>query len=60
MTSKEIKDTAHTDLSANGWLKELCLQMALLNEQATSEAVEPPRIKRKYVRKEILSNGNSV
>jgi hypothetical protein len=37
MTSEEIKKTPAVDLSTNGWLRELCLQVALLNEKKMSE-----------------------
>jgi hypothetical protein len=33
MTSEEIKKTKVTDLSANAWLREVCLQLALSNEK---------------------------
>lgn len=34
MTSDEIKQKPAADLSTNSWLKELCLQVALLNESS--------------------------
>jgi hypothetical protein len=38
MTSEEIKGKDVLELSANGWLRELCIQLALLNEkQAIAE-----------------------
>jgi len=33
MTSEEIKGKLPTDLSANGWLREIALQIAILNEK---------------------------
>ena len=39
MTSEKIKETSHCDLSANQWLKEIALQLALLNEKKP----EPPQ-----------------
>jgi hypothetical protein len=33
MTSEEIKATAPFDLSTNGWLREVCIQLAQLNEK---------------------------
>jgi len=33
MTSKEIKDALATDLSTNGWLREIAIQLARLNEK---------------------------
>lgn len=33
MTSEEIKQKQAFDLSTNGWLREVCLQLALLNEK---------------------------
>ncbi len=33
MTAEQIKEMAATDLSTNGWLRELCYQVALQNEK---------------------------
>jgi hypothetical protein len=33
MTSEEIKLLQYAGLSTNGWLKEIALQLALLNEK---------------------------
>jgi hypothetical protein len=33
MNSDEIKQKQAVDLSANGWLREIALQLALLNEK---------------------------
>jgi hypothetical protein len=33
MTSEEIKQTPPFDLSTNGWLREIALQLAQLNEK---------------------------
>jgi hypothetical protein len=33
MTSEEIKQKPATDLSTNGWLREICIQLATLNEK---------------------------
>jgi hypothetical protein len=35
MNSEEIKQKAPTDLSTNSWLREIALQLALLNEKRT-------------------------
>jgi len=67
MTSTEIKQCLAIDLSTGSWLREACLQLALLNERNTPEpiaisepiaqpvtaaaVVEPPRVKRAYHRK---------
>lgn len=40
MTAKEIADSRATDMSTNSWLRELCLQVALLREK-TVEAPKP-------------------
>lgn len=42
MNSQEIKVMAATDLSTNGWLKELAFQMARLNEALTPQAAPEP------------------
>jgi hypothetical protein len=39
MTSEEIKQKQAVDLSTNGWLREVCIQLALLNEKGAT----PPR-----------------
>jgi len=53
MTSEEIKQKQATDLSANGWLRELCLQVALLNEKSAEPLPDPPaeRVKRAYTKR---------
>jgi len=56
MTSEEIKQKPATDLSTNGWLRELCLQVALLNEKSEQPEVvthEPMevRVKRTYTKR---------
>jgi hypothetical protein len=33
MTSEEIKQKPATDLSTNGWMREICIQLAMLNEK---------------------------
>lgn len=33
MTLKEIQDAKPTDFSTNSWLREVCIQLALLNEK---------------------------
>jgi hypothetical protein len=33
MTQKEIEQTKPSDLSTNSWLREVCIQLALLNEK---------------------------
>ena len=33
MTSDEIKAKQAIDLSANAWMREICIQLALLNEK---------------------------
>jgi hypothetical protein len=37
MTSEEIKNKPVVDMSTNGWLKEICLQLALLNEKRPNQ-----------------------
>lgn len=37
MTLDEIKAKPATDLSTNAWLREVCLQLALLNEKRTQQ-----------------------
>jgi hypothetical protein len=41
MTSEELKRMTGTDLSTNGWLRELCIQLALLNEKQTIMPTQP-------------------
>jgi hypothetical protein len=41
MTSEEIKQKPAADLSMNAWLKEISLQLALLNEKRQN----PPKHK---------------
>ena len=41
MTSSEIQMKAPADLSANAWMKEICLQLALLNEKPKPAAQQP-------------------
>jgi hypothetical protein len=58
MTSEEIMQKQAIDLSTNGWLREICLQMALSNERQpeTSRVPAEPtflpineqRVKRAY------------
>jgi hypothetical protein len=38
MTSEEIREKSAIDLSANGWLREIALQLALMNEKPKREA----------------------
>jgi hypothetical protein len=40
MTSQEIKQKPASDLSANSWLREICLQLALLNEKRTPKKAD--------------------
>lgn len=54
MSSDEIKRTAATDLSANAWAREICLQLALMNERSPAvieKDIIPVRMKRSYNRK---------
>jgi len=39
MTVEEIKATLHTQLSDRAWLREIALQLAVLNEQGVAETV---------------------
>lgn len=41
MTSGEIKATQHTDLSQTQWLKEIALQLAVLNESQPKVTTNP-------------------
>jgi len=41
VTSEEIKRTMATDLSSNAWMKEIALQLALLNEKKPPEPPKP-------------------
>jgi hypothetical protein len=43
MTSEDIKNKPATDLSTNGWLREICLQLALMNEKDTGLPIEVVR-----------------
>lgn len=38
MTAKEIEASKPSDMSTNAWLKEIALQLALLNEPAKPRA----------------------
>lgn len=57
MTSEEIKQKANTDLSTNGWLREIAIQLALLNEKNEQPKVEASpeapaeRMKRAYTKR---------
>jgi hypothetical protein len=52
MTSEQIKQTPATDLSTNGWLREIAMQLALLNEKdAVPEQTQPERVKRAYTKR---------
>jgi hypothetical protein len=55
MTSDEIREMKPSDISTNSWLRELCLQVAVMNERETPSvevpAIDPERIKRPYNRK---------
>jgi len=60
MTSEEIKQKPATDLSTNGWLKEIAYQLALSNEEkaipeldpiAEKPVVAPERVKRTYTKR---------
>jgi hypothetical protein len=42
MTSEEIKQKQAVDLSTNGWLREVCIQLALLNEKTASSCPDFP------------------
>jgi hypothetical protein len=33
MTSEELKQKQAADLSTNSWMREMCIQLALLNEK---------------------------
>lgn len=35
MTRTEIEEKSPPDLSANAWMREICIQLALLNEKKT-------------------------
>jgi hypothetical protein len=37
MTSEEIKKTPPSDVSTNTWLREICIQLALLNEKKAKQ-----------------------
>jgi hypothetical protein len=43
MTSEEIKQKPATDLSTNGWLREICIQLAMMNENDTGLPVDVVR-----------------
>ena len=38
MTSEEIKDKPAGELATNAWLKEIAMQLALLNEKHAKQA----------------------
>ena len=37
MTVDEIKKLTAADLSANSWMREICIQLALLNEKRNNQ-----------------------
>lgn len=39
MNSEEIKQKHPADMSTNAWLREMCLQLAILNEKEGSKDV---------------------
>jgi hypothetical protein len=41
MTSEEIRNKNAVDLSERSWMKEICLQLALLNEKANPPVPKP-------------------
>ena len=41
MTSEKIKETSHYDLSETAWLKEIALQLAILNEKKPEPIITP-------------------
>jgi hypothetical protein len=43
MTSDEIKNTMAIDLSTNAWLREVALQLALLNEKPVEAKRQPQK-----------------
>ena len=43
MTSEEIQEKQAIDLSTNSWLREMCLQLALLNEKQAKVANDRKR-----------------
>ena len=43
MTREEIKQKQAVDMSANAWMREICLQLALLNEKQDIEKRVPGR-----------------
>lgn len=47
MTSDQIKAIGHADQSTNAWLKEIALQLALLNEKPAEKQPEPPKFQPK-------------
>ena len=47
MTSDEIKRTPAIDLSATAWIREVCLQLALINERQSRGPGRPPQEKSK-------------
>jgi hypothetical protein len=54
MTSEETKQKPAADLSTNGWLREMCIQLALLNEKGMMPEVEqvaPEHVKRAYTKR---------
>jgi hypothetical protein len=46
MTSEEIRRTPAVDLSATAWMREMCLQLATLNEHMTRKPGRPPMEKK--------------
>ena len=59
MTSDEIKDSLATDIGERAWLREICLQVALMNEKLSptppvappAPVIVPQHVKRPYHRK---------
>ena len=45
MTSEQIKATRAPHLSDTSWLKEICLQLALLNEKLNEKQAVPEPLK---------------
>ena len=45
MTSDEIKRTPAIDMSATAWMREMCLQLALILERQSRGPGRPPQQK---------------
>jgi hypothetical protein len=43
MTLEELKAKQAPDLSTNAWLREICLQLAMLNEKRAQQQTKPGR-----------------